>query len=152
VRCPHCAEDDDKVVDTRPTDDGTAIRRRRECLGCGRRYTTFERVDEAPLVVVKADGRREPFDRTKIAGGVTAACKGRPVTPEQIGELAAQLEERFRVVGGDVPSAAVGHAVLERLRDLDQVAYVRFASVYKDFSHPTDFEREVGLLTQTPPS
>lgn len=149
VRCPFCAGDDDKVVDTRPTDDGAAIRRRRECLGCNRRYTTFERVEEVPLVVVKRSGDRQPFDRHKVEHGVIAAAKGRPVLIADIEELSVELEERFRLDGGDVTSEAIGRAVLEWLAERDQVASVRFASVYKDFTDLADFERELGLLNRS---
>ncbi len=148
VRCPACATLDDKVVDSRTADDGSAIRRRRECLACGHRFTTFERAEEAPLVVVKRSGDRVPFARAKVEAGVIAAAKSRPITLEQVGELAAELEDELRAVGPEVTSEQVGLAVLERLRDLDQVAYVRFASVYKDFDDPADFQREIRLLTK----
>ncbi len=144
-----CASLDDKVVDSRAADDGTSIRRRRECLGCGRRFTTYERVEETPLVVLKRSGDRHPFDRDKVVTGMRAAAKGRPVTDDQLVEVAVQIEESLRLAGGgEVPTADVGAAVLERLRDLDQVAYLRFASVYKEFSGPADFEREVTLLSE----
>jgi transcriptional repressor NrdR len=149
VRCPSCASLDDKVVDSRTADDGASIRRRRECLACGHRFTTFERPEEQPIVVLKRSGDRVPFDRTKVEMGVVAAAKGRPVTLEQIGELAADLEDRLRAAGGEVTSEQVGLAVLEGLRELDQVAYVRFASVYKGFDDPADFQREVRLLTKS---
>ena len=149
VRCPTCASVDDKVVDSRTADDGAAIRRRRECLACGRRFTTYERVEEAPLVVVKRSGQREPFDREKVMDGVRAAAKNRPVSDEQIEALAAEVEESLRLAGPDLSSQEVGLAVLERLRLLDEVAYLRFASVYKDFADLRDFEREVGLLTKS---
>ena len=148
VRCPFCASDDDKVVDTRPTDDGCSVRRRRECVGCGRRFTTFERVEEVPLVVVKRSGEREPFDREKIVVGVAAAATGRPISSTQIDDLGTGLEERFRLGGSEVTSDDIGRAVLEWLRGLDQVASVRFASVYKDFTGLADFEREVDLLSR----
>lgn len=148
VRCPACASDDDKVVDSRTADDGSAIRRRRECLVCQHRFTTFERYEEQPLLVVKRSGDRVPFDRTKIEAGVRAAVKGRPVEPEQLAELAAELEDRFRLKGGEVSTEQIGLAVLDRLLELDQVAYVRFASVYKGFDDPADFSREVRLLTK----
>ena len=148
MRCPACASDDDKVVDSRTADDGSAIRRRRECLVCHHRFTTFERYEEQPLLVVKRSGDRVPFDRTKIEDGVRAAVKGRPVAPEQLAELAAELEDRFRLKGGEVSSEQIGLAVLDRLLELDQVAYVRFASVYKGFEDPADFSREVRLLTK----
>jgi transcriptional repressor NrdR len=136
------------VVDSRGTDDGTAIRRRRECLGCGRRFTTFERLEDVPLLVVKRSGDRVTFDRDKIEAGVRAAAKGRPVTDQQLALLATEIEDQVRLVGGEVPSEQVGVAVLERLRELDKVAYLRFASVYKDFDDPSDFQREVRLLTK----
>ena len=148
VRCPACAAFDDKVIDSRATEDGTAIRRRRECLGCGRRFTTFERLEEMPLVVVKRSGDRVPFDRAKIEAGVRAASKGRPVSPDQLAALANDIEDEARLAGPEVPSELIGVAILERLRELDQVAYVRFASVYKDFADPSDFQREIRLLTK----
>jgi transcriptional repressor NrdR len=139
---------DDKVVDSRATEDGTAIRRRRECLACGRRFTTFERLEEVPLVVVKRSGDRVAFDRDKIEAGVRAAAKGRPVTDDQLAALATDIEDELRLFGAELKSEQVGVAVLERLRDLDKVAYLRFASVYKDFDDPADFQREVRLLTK----
>jgi len=151
VRCPVCGSLDDKVVDSRLADDGAAIRRRRECLGCNRRFTTFERVDEVPFVVVKRSGEREPFDRTKVAAGIRAAAKNRPVSDEQVEAVTAEIEDSLRVEGTDVTSERVGVAVLSRLRALDEVAYVRFASVYKDFDDARDFEREVGLLSSEDP-
>jgi transcriptional repressor NrdR len=155
MRCPACASLDDKVVDSRLADDGVAIRRRRECLACGRRFTTFERVDEVGLVVVKRSGLREPFRRSKIVAGVRAASKNRPVSPEQLEGLAGDVEEALRLEGSEASSARVGAIVLERLRALDEVAYVRFASVYKGFEGADDFEREVLALSQgdaAPPS
>jgi transcriptional repressor NrdR len=159
MRCPTCASLDDKVVDSRLADEGAAIRRRRECLGCGRRFTTFERVErveEAGLVVVKRSGGREPFRRSKVIAGVAAAAKNRPVGVEQLEGLAADVEEALRLEGSEASSARVGAIVLERLRALDEVAYVRFASVYKGFDAPGDFEREVlalsrGELPRQPP-
>ncbi len=149
MRCPSCAADDDKVVDSRTTDEGAAIRRRRECLGCGRRFTTFERVEESPLVVVKRSGHREPFDRAKIVAGIRSAAKNRPVTAEQMELLASEIEEAVRLEGPELASEHIGRAVLDRLRELDEVAYLRFVSVYKGFEDLTDFEREVGLLQKT---
>ena len=148
MRCPTCAADDDKVVDSRGADDGAAIRRRRQCLSCGQRFTTYERVEEVPIVVVKRSGERVPFDRAKIAAGVVAAAKSRPVSREQIDATVVEIEESLRIGGaGEVESSAIGLAVLDRLRELDQVAYLRFASVYKGFDDPADFEREVSLLS-----
>jgi len=137
------------VVDSRQADDGTSIRRRRACLGCRRRFTTFERLDEVPLLVVKRSGDREPFDRTKVITGLLAATKGRPVDVDQLEELASSVEEALRSDGTDVASNEVGLAVLERLRELDVVAAVRFASVYKEFDDLADFERELSELTHS---
>ncbi|MCU1489536.1 MAG: transcriptional regulator NrdR [Acidimicrobiaceae bacterium] len=143
---------EDRVVDSREVEDGTAVRRRRECLACGARFTTFERSAGPALFVVKRSGQREPFDRDKIVAGVLSACKNRPVESEQVEELVSQVEEACRRAGPEVSSQAVGVAVLEHLRELDEVAYLRFASVYKDFADAGDFAREAGLLTkQTAP-
>jgi transcriptional repressor NrdR len=149
VRCPLCSSLDDKVVDSRLGDDGSAIRRRRECLQCGRRFTTYERVEELPLTVVKRSGLRQPFDRDKIVAGVRAAAKNRPISQSQMVTLAAEVEEGLRLDGPDVTTQHVGRAVLDQLRALDEVAYLRFASVYKGFADVGDFEREVGLLTKS---
>lgn len=149
MRCPSCASLDDKVVDSRIADEGVAIRRRRECLACGKRFTTFERLEEVPLVVVKRSGHRAPFDRAKIVGGLRAAAKNRPVSDDQLEALAAEVEEGLRLEGPELTSQQIGLAVLERLRALDDVAYLRFASVYKGFADVGDFEREVGLLTKS---
>ena len=151
MRCPICGSLDDKVVDSRLADDGAAIRRRRECLGCHRRFTTVERVDEVPFVVVKRSGEREPFDRAKVGAGIRAALKNRPVTDDQVEAVTAQIEDSLRVEGTEVSSERIGVAVLSRLRELDEVAYVRFASVYKDFDDARDFERELGLLAGKDP-
>lgn len=151
MRCPACAHLDDKVVDSRQADDGATIRRRRECLACGQRFTTFERLEEVPLVVVKRSGDRVPFDRAKVERGIASATKGRPVSDDQISEVAADLEDQLRLAGPEVTSEQIGLAVLDRLRDLDQVAYVRFASVYKGFDDPADFQREIRLLKATAP-
>jgi transcriptional repressor NrdR len=140
---------DDKVIDSRASDDGTAIRRRRECLGCGRRFTTFERLEETPVVVVKRSGQREPFNRDKIVAGLRSAAKNRPLSADDLSSVATAIEEELRLAGGgDIPSERIGLAVLEHLRDLDPVAYLRFASVYKEFDDVADFEREAGLLTK----
>jgi transcriptional repressor NrdR len=146
VRCPYCQSVDDRVVDSRSADDGDAIRRRRECAGCGRRYTTFERVEELPLMVVKRSGEREPFERSKVLAGIRRAAKNRPLELAQLEAVAADVEEIMRLQGPAVPTEAVGLATLERLRELDEVTYLRFASVYKGFDNAADFEREVGLL------
>jgi len=146
MRCPKCHVDDTKVIDSREADDGAAIRRRRSCLACTHRFTTYERLEEVPLTVVKSNGGREPFDRLKLIAGVSAACKGRPVSPEQIEQLAEAIEDEVRLQGPDVPTAVVGVEVLERLRRLDEVAYLRFASVYQAFESLEDFESAITLL------
>jgi transcriptional repressor NrdR len=137
------------VVDSRLAEDGAAIRRRRECAGCGHRFTTFERVDEVPMMVIKRSGLRQPFDRGKLVDGLRAATKNRPVTEEQLDVLAQEVEDALREEGSEPTSEQVGLAVLERLRLVDEVAYLRFASVYKGFEGVDDFRREVGLLTKT---
>ncbi|HUC32942.1 MAG TPA: transcriptional regulator NrdR [Ilumatobacteraceae bacterium] len=146
MRCPQCRADDTKVIDSREAEDGSAIRRRRACGTCAYRFTTYERLDEVPLLVSKSNGSREPFDRAKLIAGVSAACKGRPVSAEQIELLADALEEHVRVQGPEVASAEIGLEVLDHLRGLDEVAYLRFASVYKDFDAAADFQRELVLL------
>ncbi len=151
VRCPSCASLDDKVIDSRMSDDGASIRRRRACLTCGRRFTTFERLEELPLLVVKRSGDRVPFDRSKIEAGIRAAAKGRPLDDAAIAALVDDVEEAARVGGAEVTSEQLGLAVLDALRDVDQVAYVRFASVYKGFDDAADFQRELRLLKATAP-
>jgi transcriptional repressor NrdR len=152
MRCPYCSAEEDKVVDSRMAEEGRAIRRRRECLECHRRFTTFERVEETPLVVEKRDGLEELFDRTKISEGIRRALKNRPVSEDQIEALAEEIEEAVRADGRRrVPSAEIGREVLNKLRALDDVGYLRFASVYKGFSELTDFERELLSLLNRPP-
>lgn len=147
MRCPYCEGEEDKVVDSRLAEEGRSIRRRRECLACGRRYTTFERAEEVPLLVSKRNGVEEPFDLDKVIEGIARSVKNRPVTEAEIKALAEDVEEAMRAdARRPVPSAEIGREVLERLRDLDEVAYLRFASVYKDFQELTDFEKELGLL------
>lgn len=146
MRCPKCQADDTKVIDSREADDGTAIRRRRSCLSCLHRFTTYERLEEVPLMVSKSNGQREPFDRAKVIAGISAACKGRPVTAEQIEQLGEDVEDVARLEGPEVPSSVIGVEVLDRLRQLDEVAYLRFASVYKGFDAAADFQRELVLL------
>src|SRR5439155_25274558 len=148
MRCPWCGHPQDKVVDSRSSEAGSAILRRRECLRCGRRFTTFERAEEMALSVVKRGGSKEPFDRAKVASGVTKAIKNRPVTEEQVERLVDRVEEKLRRKGPLVTTQEVGLEVLTLLRRLDDVAYLRFASVYKDFQELTDFERELGILLQ----
>ncbi len=146
MRCPKCHADDTKVIDSREAEEGSVIRRRRSCVACAQRFTTYERLEEVPLVVVKSSGQREPFDRAKIIAGVSAACKGRPVTTEQIDQLGDAIEEYARLRGPEIQSSEVGVEVLDHLRSLDEVAYLRFASVYKGFDAAADFQRELVLL------
>jgi transcriptional repressor NrdR len=148
MRCPWCAHPDDRVVDSRAAEGGSSIRRRRECLHCHRRFTTYERAEETSLLVAKRDGTKEPFDRAKVVAGVAKAIKNRPVSEEQVQQLAAKVEEKLRRKGPVVTTQEIGLEVLALLRKLDDVAYMRFASVYKDFQEVTDFERELGLLLQ----
>ncbi len=149
MKCPYCAADDDRVVDSRLAEDGIAIRRRRECAACSQRFTTFERVEEVGIVVVKRSGDREPFERAKILSGVRAACKNRPVDETAMAAIALSVEESMRLLGRDVTSEEVGMATLEALGALDEVAYVRFASVYKGFEDTEDFAREIGMLVKS---
>jgi transcriptional repressor NrdR len=152
MRCPYCAADDDKVVDSRPADEGSAVRRRRECLVCGRRFTTYERIEDLVVVVLKRSGAVEPFDVEKVRSGIERAVAGSGVDPAAVDALTAEIEEQVRALGPEVPSEAIGLAVLERLRTLDLVSYMRFASVYKGFDDVGDFERElVELQKQTAP-
>ena len=140
MRCPSCSHFDSKVVDSRPSEDGSTIRRRRECLKCGRRFTTYERLGENPLVVIKSDGTSEVYDREKIIRGLYIACAKRHITPEQINELVDDLEGELRNGSHtEIKSKDLGDMALKRLRDLDEVAYVRFASVYKDFQSVDEF-------------
>lgn len=142
--CPFCRHPDSRVVDSRTTEDGTAIRRRRSCPECGRRFTT---VETAALLVVKRSGVTEPFSRDKVVAGVRKACQGRPVTEDQLAQLAQRVEEAVRASGAaEMPSHEVGLAILGPLRDLDLVAYLRFASVYKAFESLEDFEKAIGEL------
>jgi transcriptional repressor NrdR len=148
VHCPSCHADDTKVVDSRLAEEGSAVRRRRQCLSCSYRFTTFERLEEAPSLVVKSDGSTQPFDRDKIAHGVRAASKGRGVSEEQIERLATEVEEALRLSGGEITTSRIGLAVLDHLRLLDEVAYLRFASVYKNFDAASDFQSELELLSK----
>jgi transcriptional repressor NrdR len=147
MKCPFCGHHEDKVIDSRTSKDGAAIRRRRECLQCERRFTSYERVEEVLPLVVKKDGRREPFDREKILVGLAKALEKRPVDVEARELAADAVERKFLSLGlKEVPSSQVGEEVMECLKDLDQVAYVRFASVYRDFKDVTEFLDELKTL------
>ncbi len=141
MRCPFCAHDDSQVKDSRPTEDNTSIRRRRQCSSCGARFTTFERVQLRDVTIVKSGDRREPFDRSKLEQSVALACRKRDVTQEQIDQLVSGIQRQVETAGeSEVPSSRLGEMVMDGLRQLDSVAYIRFASVYRDFSEARDFE------------
>jgi transcriptional repressor NrdR len=147
MRCPHCGHDDTQVRDSRPTEDNTAIRRRRYCTSCGERFTTFERVQLRELTVVKRSGRRVPFDRDKLTRSLQIALRKRPVDQEQIDRIVSSLVRKLESQGeSEVPSNKIGELIMEELRKLDPVAYVRFASVYKNFREARDFETVLGEI------
>ncbi|MFM9845003.1 MAG: transcriptional regulator NrdR [Dongiaceae bacterium] len=147
MRCPFCGNDDTQVKDSRPTDDNAAIRRRRQCPNCGARFTTFERVQLRELTVVKSNGQREPFDRDKIVRSMQIALRKRPVDPERVERVVNSIVRRLESSGeSEIPSSLVGQMVMDALANLDQVAYVRFASVYRNFREAKDFEEFVGKL------
>ncbi|MBQ3880274.1 MAG: transcriptional repressor NrdR [Oscillospiraceae bacterium] len=147
MKCPFCNELDSKVVDSRPTDEGNSIRRRRECLRCHRRFTTYETVESLPIVVIKRDGSREAFDRAKLIRGLLKSCEKRPVSLRQLEELAEDIEQRLQNrLENEVDSQEVGEMVMEKLKDLDDIAYVRFASVYRRFQDIGSFRDELDRL------
>lgn len=147
MKCPYCGAPESKVVDSRAVDEGSSIRRRRECVACGKRFTTYEVVDEIPLTVVKKDGRREPFDRNKILAGLLKACEKRPVPVARLEELVDHVERALKgKLEREVSSSEIGEMVMERLRDVDEVAYVRFASVYRQFKDIDRFMQELQKL------
>ncbi|HVD70430.1 MAG TPA: transcriptional regulator NrdR [Actinomycetota bacterium] len=152
MRCPWCDADEDRVIDSRPADGGEAIRRRRECGACTRRYTTFERIEDVGLVVVKRDGSKDPFSREKLAAGIRNALADRPVMPTEVEDMVERIQARLRRRGPEVSSQVVGGEVLAALRKTDEVAYLRFASVYKDFEGAADFERELVSLQKKVPA
>ena len=144
MKCPFCHQDNTRVVDSRPVDDNTAIRRRRMCDACGKRFTTYEKVETIPLIVIKKDQNREQFDRSKIEAGVLRACHKRPVSAEQIHKLVDEVEtEIFNLEEREIPSSVIGEIVMDKLKDLEAVAYVRFASVYREFKDVNTFMDEL---------
>jgi len=152
MRCPYCGNEDTQVKDSRPTDDGTAIRRRRVCTACGGRFTTFERVQLRELTVVKRSGRRVPFDRDKLVRSVQIALRKRPVEPERVERMVSGIVRQLESAGEpEVPAERIGELVMEGLKNLDDVAYVRFASVYRDFSEAKDFSSVIHELAGEPP-
>ena len=149
MRCPFCAHENSQVKDSRPTEDGSAIRRRRQCEDCGARFTTFERIQLRELTVVKADERREPFERTKLERSIATACRKRPVPPERIERLASSIQRQIETSGeSETTSHRLGELVMEGLKTLDPIAYIRFASVYKDFREAKDFEEFAGTVRE----
>ncbi len=144
MKCPFCNSEENKVTDTRPGKDGKSVRRRRECLSCNRRFTTYEYVEKSPLLVIKRDGREEPFDRQKLFLGIMTAAHKRPVTRAEIEKIVNGIEEYFSDLGNvTIPSSAIGEEVMKRIKEIDEVAYVRFASVYRDFKDTKEFLKEV---------
>jgi transcriptional repressor NrdR len=149
VRCPFCAHEVSQVKDSRPSEDGAAIRRRRQCEACGARFTTFERIQLREVIVVKREGGREPFDRDKLARSIRIACRKRPISDEQIEQLVSGIQRQLETSGEQETNAqAIGALVMDGLQALDSVAYIRFASVYKEFTEPKDFEEFAGSVSE----
>jgi len=149
LRCPFCAHEDSQVKDARPTEDNGAIRRRRQCEACGARFTTFERIQLRELTVVKSEGRRQSFDREKLERSVTIACRKRPIDPAKIERLVSGIQRQLETSGeSEVSASTIGELVMEGLKALDGVAYIRFASVYRDFTEPRDFEDFAGSIAE----
>lgn len=147
MRCPFCGHDDSQVKDSRPTEDNGAIRRRRQCEACGARFTTFERIQLREMTVVKSEGRREAFEREKLERSVAIACRKRPVDGGQIGQLVTGIQRQLETSGeSEIPSTRIGELVMSALKTVDSVAYIRFASVYRDFADPADFEEFAGAV------
>ena len=144
MRCRYCHGTESKVVDSRPTDDGTSIRRRRECMSCGRRFTTYEKIETLPLIVVKKDNNREPYDREKIVAGIVRSCHKRPVSMAQINGMVDDIESQiFNMGEREIPTTTIGSIVMDKLKNVDEVAYVRFASVYREFKDVNTFMDEI---------
>ena len=147
MRCPFCAHDDSQVKDSRPTEDGAAIRRRRQCESCGARFTTFERIQLRELTILKSEGRREPFERDKLARSVAIACRKRPIEQARIDQMVSGIQRQLETLGdAEIDARQIGALVMDGLRGLDSVAYIRFASVYKDFTEAKDFEEFAGSV------
>ena len=147
MKCPFCSHAEDKVIDSRPAEDGAAIRRRRECISCAGRFTTYEKIELSPILVVKKDGTRQAFDRNKIIGGVVKSCEKRPVTHQQILDLVSFVESHIQTSGSrEVSSGELGELVMQRLKEIDEVAYVRFASVYRQFKDVNSFFEELSSM------
>ena len=147
MKCPYCSADDTKVIDSRPADDNSSIRRRRQCERCGKRFTTYEKLETMPLMVIKKDNSREVYDRSKIEAGILHSCHKRPVSTQQIEAMVDEIENQiFNMEEKEVATTVIGELVMNRLKDLDEVAYVRFASVYREFKDVTTFMEELGKL------
>ena len=147
MRCPFCAHDDSQVKDSRPTEDGAAIRRRRQCESCGARFTTFERIQLRELTILKSEGRKEPFERDKLARSVAIACRKRPIEQARIDQMVSGIQRQLETLGdAEIDARQIGALVMDGLRGLDSVAYIRFASVYKDFTEAKDFEEFAGSV------
>lgn len=147
MKCPFCSAADTKVIDSRPSDDNTSIRRRRQCIICGRRFTTYEKLETMPFMVIKKDETREPYERSKIEQGVITSCHKRPVSTQQIERLVDEIEAQiFSLEEREVPTATIGEMVMDKIKDLDEVAYVRFASVYREFKDVSTFMNELSKL------
>jgi len=150
LRCPFCGETDSQVKDSRSSEDGAAIRRRRQCEGCGARFTTFERIQLRDLTVVKKNGRREPFDRSKLARAIGFACRKRDIAPERVERLVSGIQRQLETRGDEVRAEEIGEVVMAGLKTLDHVAYIRFASIYKDFNEASDFAEIAGEVVEVP--
>ena len=147
MKCPYCSHMESKVVDSRPTEDGNVIRRRRECFSCAKRFTTYEKVEDIPLMVVKKAGHREPFDRNKIMNGILRACEKRPISMAQVEDIVNSIEtEVYQAADREIQSKEIGERIMMHLKDLDEVAYVRFASVYRQFKDLNTFMEELNKL------
>lgn len=150
MKCPYCENTESKVIDSRPVDDGNSIRRRRECLACTRRFTTYEQIESVPLVVIKKDGKRQVYNRQKIFSGILRACEKTPVTVAQIESVVQDIEaELFNSMDSEIPASYIGNLVMDRLKKLDAIAYVRFASVYREFKDVSTFMEEINGLIQS---
>ncbi len=148
MKCPYCGFGQDKVIDTREINDGLQVRRRRECLNCGKRFTTYEEIEMKPLIVIKKDGRREKFNREKIFTGIQKACEKRPISTEEIEKIIMEIEQELRQkFDREVPSKEIGKIIIKRLKKIDKVAYIRFASVYREFQDISEFKKEIEKIT-----
>ncbi|MCR5082048.1 MAG: transcriptional regulator NrdR [Parasporobacterium sp.] len=147
MKCPFCNKENTKVIDSRPAEDNNSIRRRRQCDACGKRFTTYEKVESIPLIVIKKDNNREPYDRQKIEKGILRSCHKRPVSAEQMTTLVDEIETQiFNMEAKEIPSSAIGEIVMNKLKDVDEVAYVRFASVYREFKDANTFINEIKVF------